>query len=379
MSAVTYLQINIIPMIALIIMRVNTRQTLSYSWRNRALRFIMVLLVVVMAMNTAAWMLNGQRFAGTKILLWLCNMLYFGVLDFMAFLWALYVRDIVANGEGQRGRGVYVPGIPLAVFLVLLVTSPFTHFIFYIDEQNQYVRGSLFLIHTAVSVGYLAGASLYALWHCNKADTQERQRECRYLVYFAILPIVSGGIQVCFHGLDLLLPLTAASIAMVYVNVQKGQVTRDGLTGLNNRRRLEQHIKELEKRNCDYMSCYIIMMDVDSFKRINDTYGHVIGDEVLKMVADQMKHVFGDSKSFLARYGGDEFVIILRDKTKEEVEAQITELKSAVANMNWGPGRPWEIAISVGWAEYGEADVWSLKTLAAIADERMYAQKRANK
>lgn len=366
-------------MIALIIMRINTRHTLSYSWRNKALRFLMVLLTVTMFWNLAAWMLEGREFPGAGILLWVSNFAYFGTLEFMTYLWGLYVRDILHNESGQRGWGVILPGVPFYVALIALISSPWTHFIFYIDEQNCYVRGNGFLVHSAVMMWYVFGSAVKALWYCRKAVTEDYKQECRWLAYFAIFPIIAGILQVCLYGVDLLLPFTAASILLLYINVQQRQVTRDGLTGLNNRRRLEQHMQELEARKCDGLPCYLLMMDVDWFKKINDTYGHVIGDEVLKLIAEQMKRIFGDSKTFLARYAGDEFVIIIRNEPKKQVEESVEALKKAVADMEWGPGKPWALSVSIGLAAYNEICVHGMTELLLRADERMYEEKKRNK
>lgn len=131
MDAATYLQINLIPILALIIMRANTGKTLTYSWRSRALRFMMVLLVLTMVLNMAARLLNGIQLPGVGIVLWICNLVYFALLDFTIYLWYLYVQDIVDNGIGQRGIKVLGPSMPLIVFLVVLVTSPWTGAIFF--------------------------------------------------------------------------------------------------------------------------------------------------------------------------------------------------------------------------------------------------------
>lgn len=379
MEAINYLQINIIPILALIIMRLSTGNTLSFSWRSRALRFMMVLLTIVMVANTIGWMLDGQTHALTNVLLWVANTIYFIVLDFMSYIWYLYVKDVVENGVGQRGVQVLKPSLPLMVFYAILLTNPWTKIIFYIDEQNHYVRGSGFLIHTAVSMGYIGVASARALYQSRKEKQTERRSECRWLSYFVILPVVGGVLQVLFYGLELLLPFTAASLLMVYINVQQRQVTRDGLTGLNNRRRLDQYLLELDEQNWGNHSCHLLLMDVDRFKKINDTYGHLVGDQVLKQVAEQMKKTFGSSKAFLARYAGDEFVVILKGKTGEQVEADIKALKNAVAKINWGEGSPWKIAVSVGCARYGEIPMESAKELMTLADARMYEEKNANR
>ena len=94
MNAEVYLQINFIPIIALVLMRLNTERTLTYSWRSRALRFMMVLLTGVMLLNLAGRCLDGQQFAGARVLLLLS--LDHGslmLLVFLSYLWYLYVCD----------------------------------------------------------------------------------------------------------------------------------------------------------------------------------------------------------------------------------------------------------------------------------------------
>lgn len=379
MDAVTYLQINLIPVLALIIMRINTGRTLTYSWRSRALRFMMVLLATIMLTNMAGWMLNGQQFRGAYTLLWGFNTAYFALLEFMAYLWYLYVCDVLDNGIGQRGIRVLGPAVPLIIFLAVLISNPWTKLIFYIDEQNFYVRGKGFLLHTIITTGYVLLASLRALYHWRKEEQDERRSECRLLACFAILPMGGGLLQVVFYGLELLLPFTAASMLMVYINVQQRQVTRDALTGLNNRRRLDQYLLELEEQNWAGDSCHLLLLDVNHFKKINDMFGHVTGDHVLKLVADQLKKVFGNTRSFLARYGGDEFVIILKGKTNKEVEESIHILRDGIAKMNWGEGSPWKISISVGCARYGEVPMKTVRELLNLADMRMYEEKKKNR
>ena len=379
MSAITYLQINLIAIAALVIMRINAGRTLSYSWRNRALRFIMVLLIFILTFNTASWVLNGQKFAGAAVLLHIFNTAYFAVLEFMAFLWFLYVYDVLSNGIGQRGRKVLVPAIPFLIFWAVLATNPWSRLIFYIDEQNQYCRGRWFLLHTAVTVGYVGGATCLAFFAGIREKSEERRKECRWMAYFAILPLISGMLQVLFYGLDLLLSFTTASVLMVYINVQQKQVTRDALTGLNNRRRLDQYLEELSGQNWGKTACHLILFDVNRFKKINDTYGHVTGDVVLKLVADQMKRVFGNSTSFLARYGGDEFVIILKGKTDAQVSAELNLLRDAIAKLNWTDAKPWKITISAGCVRYGEVPVKHAGELLTLADARMYEEKKANR
>lgn len=106
----------------------------------------------------------------------------------------------------------------------------------------------------------------------------------------------------------------------------------DGLTGLYNRRYLEVHLEKLLQKNLsDHKKLAILMMDIDHFKSVNDTHGHGVGDEVLKVFADRLKEKL---RSFdtVARYGGEEFVAILPDVTKERAYQVAERLRASIAN-----------------------------------------------
>ena len=79
--------------------------------------------------------------------------------------------------------------------------------------------------------------------------TQEREekRQYGYLVFFGVFPLIGGIVQMLLYGTDLLWPMTSVALVMVYINIQQQNVSRDGMTGLNNRRRLDQYIDVLSK------------------------------------------------------------------------------------------------------------------------------------
>jgi diguanylate cyclase (GGDEF)-like protein len=110
---------------------------------------------------------------------------------------------------------------------------------------------------------------------------------------------------------------------------------RDELTGLPSRRALNEQLHALGQRYA------VAMLDVDHFKNFNDTYGHDVGDQVLKMVATQMAHVDGGGKAY--RYGGEEFTILFPGKSIEQALPHLEAVRRAVAGYTMalrGPGRP---------------------------------------
>jgi len=87
-------------------------------------------------------------------------------------------------------------------------------------------------------------------------------------------------------------------------------VSQDPLTRMNNRGNLDRFLHILEDSQAEQQVSFI-MADIDSFKKINDIYGHAEGDNALIQTADIIRRIFSGTPAFLARYGGDEFVIVM--------------------------------------------------------------------
>jgi len=106
----------------------------------------------------------------------------------------------------------------------------------------------------------------------------------------------------------------------------------DSLTSLYNRRYLEVHLEKLlEKNRHDRKSLAVLMIDIDHFKSVNDTYGHNVGDEILKIFAQRLKDGLRPT-DLVARFGGEEFTVILPDVTKERAHMVAERLRRNIAN-----------------------------------------------
>lgn len=154
------------------------------------------------------------------------------------------------------------------------------------------------------------------------------------------------------------------------------QASQDTLTGLDNRRRFEQDLAAAMARSRRYDSTgALLMLDLDGFKRVNDSHGHPAGDRVIREVAAVLRRRTraGDS---LARLGGDEFAVILPRCSAQEAtlaaEALERELREHSSDGDSGP-----ITASIGIAMFGEDPRMSLATLISEADTAMYAAKDA--
>ena len=157
----------------------------------------------------------------------------------------------------------------------------------------------------------------------------------------------------------------------------------DGLTEIPNRRYLDENLSRewrRSKRGGSVLS--VLLMDIDYFKRYNDTYGHRAGDECLKKVAQSLLAQCKRGSDFIARYGGEEFAAILPDVSKEEAIAFANKLRSAVNKLNIEHKTSLNaqcITISIGVATMENGRSTSEHSLLEEADLGLYEAKEAGR
>jgi diguanylate cyclase (GGDEF)-like protein len=160
------------------------------------------------------------------------------------------------------------------------------------------------------------------------------------------------------------------------------QALRDPLTGLRNRRYLDEHLHGLIKRAVrDGAPLTIALADLDHFKRINDTLSHDVGDRVLVAFADLLTGlVAGSESAFVVRMGGEEFLAVLPDTKLADAAEQLEHLRHAVCTYWWQPiTGELPVTVSIGAASTETADGCTQATLLADADRNLYAAKHAGR
>lgn len=177
---------------------------------------------------------------------------------------------------------------------------------------------------------------------------------------------------------SLLIVVIIVGVVRRYQSRIERMASTDELTGASNRRRLEERFEQAQYRFTRYGRVFsVIMVDVDRFKLINDTMGHLVGDRVLQTIARVASNTVRPT-DLVARWGGDEFVI-LAECSAADAAGTAERLRAAVARVPGGTVLPAdaEITVSCGVTQYEPSD--SLDTLTGRADEALYRAKEAGR
>lgn len=151
------------------------------------------------------------------------------------------------------------------------------------------------------------------------------------------------------------------------------QASEDPVTGLGSRRWLEMRMDELARSDGDGT---VIVLDLDRFKQVNDTFGHQAGDQVLGRVGDTMRSVVR-GEDLVARFGGEEFVILMAGRDRATGAALAERIRAALSEVDWEPiASGLNVTISAGVAEGPLAGV---RELLRLADTALYEAKRSGR
>lgn len=159
----------------------------------------------------------------------------------------------------------------------------------------------------------------------------------------------------------------------------KDILTKDDLTGISNRRYIDFYlnnkIKEAEEFNATFG---ILFFDIDHFKKVNDTYGHIIGDEILKMVSKTLNTNIR-SEDFIGRWGGEEFIAVFNIPNISELNDIASKLKTIISKAAFkiDDSQSLSVTVSIGGTMFIQKE--GITSLISRADELMYESKESGR
>ena len=316
------------------------------------------------------WLLDGKSGYLSREIYLLVTVCYYVLNPVICMMWYFYADYQIYRSEKHLKKVLIPMLIPACINLILSILSIFNHLLFYIDENNIYHRGNLFYSMAAICFFYL----IYTMILIILKHKRIRKQDFIPILVFAVPPFIGGIIQSLFYGFSLIWACVTISILIIFINIQNDQLHKDYLTGLFNRRQLDKYL-QLTIQNIDSRLLAGIMIDLNSFKMINDLYGHSIGDQALQHTADILRKTFRKN-DFIARYGGDEFIILGMIKERDDLFKSIERLKENVAQFNAQKIVPYTISFSIGYDSFSGQSETTITEFLKHLDHLMYQDKQ---
>lgn len=274
--------------------------------------------------------------------------------------------NILGSEEQIQKRRYFYATVWVSIVVINLATVN-SGFMFHIDEYNIYHRGIGMYINIAAQLGLFGFYIFRSMANLRSASG----KLVSMFVAFSLAPTLGGLIQSLFYGLPAIWPMFGLLTLFMFIFLVREEMRHDTLTGLRSRGQFEERLQLKLKRSSPFT---LIMIDLDKFKNINDTYGHNEGDQLLIEFSNIIESSIRRS-DLSARIGGDEFVILIESTVETTGVYALKRLQENVDAYNRNSNKPYDILYSLGYTYVIHPKEHSTLELLGDIDERMYHDK----
>lgn len=352
--------------ILLILLYASRDKTRRNNLEDKLHSFMVIGVMVACFMEAFSYTVDGKTFPGARFLNYVANTYLYSVNLLLPFCVLTYV-DLGLYGDVKRIWQNYKPQIFIGAFMFLInIVNFFVPISYYITPENVYERRLL-------SYFYYVVILYYCITGLFVATRYEKENGARAFFNFRmfLLPVLLGaGLQFLFYGLSLAWLAAAVGLVGLFMMQQNEMAYQDSLTDTYNRQYLNHILSAWISRKRKFTG---IMLDIDRFKYINDTFGHSEGDNALKTVAALLKQSRLD-KEWVFRFAGDEFIILKLTDDPDGLMEYLVELNRQLTDYNREEHR-YQLSLSFGMSAFDHGNIDSFMR---EMDEKMYEMKESH-
>lgn len=362
---------NLFCTLLLILLFVRLKKLLLSSLYKRL--FIRVLLFsILFFISDFLWeIVDGGKFGIPIYVNYISATIYFIFSSLVSYSWFLYSESIQKSVivEKRIYRKLFI--IPTIIVATLSISSYWTGSLFFVDETGFYRRGKIYFIQQLSFYGLIVFTAVKAFVKSFHSYDCRDKEKLKALAYFVLPPFVFGFVQFLCPGFPGICAGLTFSLVYIFIIAQAQLISLDPLTGLNNRYQLDQYLSnKISSFSNQDKNLYLLMMDADFFKKINDTYGHLEGDHALSIIATSLKKVCARKDFFISRYGGDEFIVICEIDKNEHIKNICDSINQELNSI----ALPYKLSLSIGCAMYCEK--MNAADFISLADKELYKVKQ---
>ncbi|MDK9712396.1 GGDEF domain-containing protein [Acidaminobacter sp.] len=368
------LDINLFAALILLILLFNGKVSTGMSTKTNLIFSRLTALVLILTLSEIiSFAVDLRPGDMMPTLNYLSNLMLFLLAPFAISLWAEYVEHYLLRDVPDLKARRLIRAVPILVIFVLVLINPVSGYLFKILPGNVYERGPLFVHQILLNTVIVAQAYVTLYRNRRSLDTAKLIS----LAAFPLLPMVGVLIQLTFYGTTMIWSNMTLALLLIFLNVQKSLLLVDSLTGIDNRRSVDNLIDSMSERRRDVLYGGM-MLDLDNLKEINDVYGHATGDLAIKRAAEIIKGSLrkGD---FVARYAGDEFFVVIEVAESQALTRAVERIQKAFYDYNRDSAEAWEINVSIGYDTFRYESAESVDQAMRRIDDLMYQEKKRRK
>lgn len=352
----------------LLLYRIRIAQTNQFD--EKVYNFMLIVTFIATINETLSFIIDARPGFIFHILQYISNTISSASSGIIGYCWCLFVEYHIHRNFERIKKKSRILAIPLIIATILIFINLLgTGIIFDISKENVYTRGPMnFILYIFVFVYYIE--SIYTV---HKAKYDSILVEFFPIYYFIIPCMIGTMIQGFFFGVSTIWLCVAIAFILVYIEIQISISFIDDLSGLYNRKYMNHYLNKLQNNKTKHV--YGFMMDINDFKAINDTYGHLKGDYALIQFGIILQHSI-DKDSVAIRMGGDEFVIFAKLKSDEEALALKKQIKYNVRQFNIKSKEPFHLSFSIGIAKFNGKNT---DAFLSAMDDSMYEAKNMHR
>ena len=301
------------------------------------------------------------------------NYVFMAALTYMWLRYAMAVEHMPHRNRRSNKIKIQLPF--LIATLALIITYIAAPDVIFNAEFRPTIVYSIFQI--AVPIVYIVAVIIYSVRRARKEPNPDERKKYIYIGFFPLMVVVGGLLQILVLPNSSIFCFSCTILMLIfYIQSMETQISIDPLTKLNNRGQFARYIATESNEHIDGLKTFVVMVDINDFKSINDTYGHSEGDRALVMVADSLKTSLNNhnAPSFVGRFGGDEFVLVFHTAEESKVEELKEEIRERIKAECSSGKTEYDISVGIGYDELmGESDTFQ-KCLQR-ADHKLYLDK----
>ena len=325
-------------------------------------------------------LVDGGVLSSDIKMLYLSNVFTYILISIASYQWFLLSEAIQKDKAVENTPVKWLLSVPVWIMAILCVTAYRTGLPFYVDEAGKIVNGKFYLVLIIVPFAYMIASSIKAFIRAFSRDGYADRNIYLMIGFFPLAPIILGALQAVYWRIPFLCYGAVAAVYYIYISILDNLISIDPLTQMNNRTQMYKYLTLKMRNEEPGMSLFLMIIDVDKFKGINDTYGHIEGDRALVKISDAIKNACQGPRNrfFVSRYGGDEFIVVAEMAYKAEAVWLADQIKNNVRRAAEEGNQKYNLSVSIGIAQYDYNSPITIPAFIARADSDLYKQKKLN-